>query len=294
MADRWRHCLGLIRLHYPIGEVYQELAGGAAQQDLKALAVLVGSSVRTGANLPQVFAQSAAGLREQLESKEQLESQLAARRLEGYLLAAAPAAYTALLRLAASAYMEPLYTGYGWLTALAVFGMQLGGCHLFFQMLLREEAGPPLMELADFQEEVALHLRAGLSLPDAWRQAARHRAGDEASKHDKDEGMASQLGFVARQTAMGIPFGAALERLSQKGGGSTELGRMAELLRQNYQLGGGSLAALLSLEAKETRRKCLLDRQAKDGKRGTLLLFPMILLLLSALLLTAGPALLSV
>jgi len=294
MGVHWRHCLGLIRLNYPIAMVYQELARGFALPEMRVLASLVGSAVATGANLPQVFVQSALRLREQLESKETLESMLAAKRAEGCMLAAAPVVYTALLRFVSPAYMEPLYIGYGWIPALVVFALQLCGCHLFFRLLLREEGSSPDLDLAGFQEEIALHLQAGLSLTDAWRQAVYSRAGEKGSGDGADAGREDLLSFAAKQLAMGVPLSKTLEGLAKERGGGTELKRLAELLLRNYQSGGGSLAMLLSTEAKETRQKCLLDRRAKDGKRETALLFPMILLLLSALILTAAPALLSV
>jgi tight adherence protein B len=323
----WRHCLGMIQLRYPVGEIYRELAGRLGLQELRLLSAVVGTSVLTGANLPKVFVQCASGLREQLESKEALEAMLAARRLEGIMLSGAPAVYTALLKLSTPAYMAPLYSNSGWIVALVIFGLQLFGCHLFFRMLIKDEAGQSDLEIAGFQEEIALHLRAGLSLPDAWRRAADHRVDDQSiapvhadssksnqssksSKSSKSSrssqsskssqcsqsgsGISEYLAFVARQLEMGVAFGKALDRLIQKGGVPQELMRMVELLRRNYRLGGGSLAVILSLEAGEARQKCLHNRKAKDGKRETTLLFPMILLLLSALMLTAAPALMSV
>ena len=295
-AEGWRRCLGMIHLHYPIGQVYRELAGRLALPEMLALASLIGSAVKTGANLPYVFIRSATGMREQLESREALESALAARRLEGYLLAAAPALYTACLRLATPAYMAPLYSGGGRYIAMAVFGLQLAGCRMFFHLLIREGEDPPELVLAGFQEELALQLQAGLSLPEAWQQAAGSMAdGGAAGSGGKGEaGLAGSLAHVAGQAAVGTPFGKALECLLTEKGGAPGLRRLAELIRQNYQSGGGALSELLSLEAKEARQRCLLDRQAGDAKRGTLLLFPMVLLLLSALVLTAAPALMSI
>ena len=72
------------------------------------------------------------------------------------------------------------------------------------------------------------------------------------------------------------------------------MSRLADLLRQNYHYGGDSMARLLRMEARDIRQRCAFSRQAKDSKRQTELLFPMILLLVSALILTAAPAMLSV
>ena len=292
----WKHCLGLLRLNYPIGQVYRELAVKLGLPEMKALASLIGSAVKTGANLPRVFIRSAAAMRERLESREAMESALASRRLEGYMLALAPAVYTAFLRLATPAYMAPLYTSGGQMAAMAVFGLQYAGCKAFFHMLFNDEEDPPELALAGFQEEVALQLQAGLSLPDAWQQAA-YRLEEEMSGVEgggDGEGIAGRLAYVAGQLAMGTPFGKALDSLSQGKGGILELRRLAEMLRQNYQSGGGALSDLISLEAREARQRCMLGRQARDAKRGTILLFPMVLLLLSALILTAAPALLSI
>jgi hypothetical protein len=102
------------------------------------------------------------------------------------------------------------------------------------------------------------------------------------------------LELVAKQLAMGMPFGKAMALLLQEKGGEGEISRLAAFLRQNYQMGSGSLAPLLATEAKEARQRNLMQRKAREGRRETILLFPMILLLLSALVLTAAPALLSV
>ena len=294
-SECWKRCLGMLHLHYPVGQVFRELAERLALPELKSLASLIGSAVKTGANLPYVFIRSAAGMREQLESREALESSLAARRMEGYMLAAAPAVYTAFLRLVTPSYMAPLYTGAGRVVAAVIFGLQLVGCRMFFYLLLREEADPPELALAGFQEEIALQIQAGLNLPEAWQRAAYSLA-EETDKLDAKGGseVADRLAYVARQSAMGTPFGKALEFLTPEKGGVTELKRLADLLRQNYQSGGGVLSELLSIEARETRQRCLFNRQAGDARRGTLLLFPMVLLLLSALVLTAAPALLSI
>ena len=290
----WRHCLGLIRLHFPIGVVYRELAGRLALPEMRSLAALIGSAVDTGANMPQVFVRSAEGLREQLESVEILESALASRRMEGCLLAAAPAAYTAFLRMITPDYMAPLYTGRGQVMAIIVFALQLGGSAMFLRLLTREEIGRSELELAGFTEEIAFHYQAGLSLPEAWQRAVSGRMEDKAATQKGDSDMLSQIAFIAKRLAMGTPFGKALDQLPVGRGGGIGLRRLVEVLRQNYQLGSGSLAALLLVEAKEIRQRCLLDRQARDAKRETVLLFPMVLLLLSALILTAAPALLSV
>jgi tight adherence protein B len=309
-AECWKHCLGMLRLHYPVSQVYREMAARLGIAELTSLASLLGTAVHTGANLAQVFIQSADVLREQMESKAALEASLASRRMEGYMLAAAPAVYTAFLRLVTPSFMAPLYTGSGWILALVVFVLQIVGCRLFFQLLIREEADPPEIILAGFQEELALQIQAGLSLPDAWRKAASgwaSRAGSIGCVEDKpaagrgedvkegaDEGIGSRLDYAARLLAVGTPFGKAMELTLRAKGCDAGTRRMAELLLENYQSGGGSLAVLLSTEAKEARQRCLLNRQARDARRGTLLLFPMILLLLSALLLTAAPALLSI
>ena len=106
--------------------------------------------------------------------------------------------------------------------------------------------------------------------------------------------MSSALMHVAGQLAMGVPFGKALEIMQSRKGGDPGLKRLADLLAQNYSLGGGHMGTLLMLEAKEIRQRCLMGRQGRDSKRQTILLFPMILLLLSALILTAAPAMLSI
>ncbi|MCL1849656.1 MAG: type II secretion system F family protein [Clostridiales bacterium] len=307
----WRHCLGLIHLHYPIELVYRALADRIGLPEWRSLSALVGSAMDTGANLPRVFIRSAEGLREQLESVEALESALASRRMEGCLLAASPAVYTAFLRFAAPDYMAPLYVGSGWVAALVVFALQLSGSALFFRMLIREESTGADRGLASFQEEMAMHIQAGLSLPEAWQRAVgsgmtegrtmgaeeRNTKGagaKETGAHGTDAEMWERLGYVSRQLAMGVPFARAVSMLTGRNGGTSELRRMAEMLEQNYQLGGNALATLLQTEAREARQRRLMNRRAKDAKRETVLLFPMLLLLLSALILTAAPALLSV
>lgn len=292
-AAAWRQCLGLLELNYPVDLAYKELALGLDIAEFRALAAVLASAVKTGASLSQVFIQCTAAIREQLEGWEALEARLAARRLEGCFLAAAPAVYTAFLRLVTPAYMAPLYSGLGPVITTVVFGLQIAGSFLFFHLLLREEGPAAELMLADFQEEMALQLSAGLSLPEAWQQAAGSRR--SAALLTETEGMTggvdSLLIAVAGQLAVGVPFAAALEGVRFREG--MELRRLIELLLQNYGLGSSSLAAMLRLEAKESRQRCLLSQKARDSRRETWLLFPMILLLVSSLLLTAAPALLS-
>ena len=295
----WRYCLGLLRLGYPISNVYQELAHSLDLAEFKSLAGVIGSAVQTGANLPYIFTRAAECLREQLNSAALLEASLASRRLEGCLLAAAPAAYTAFLRFTTPDYMAPLYTGKGWVLAALVFALQLGGSLAFFRALSRERAGGARRDLAGFQEDIALHIEAGLSLPEAWRRAALGRVSESGVSESgganaQAAGFQDRLALVSGLLAVGLPFSAALEKISADKGGEEGLCRLAELLRQNYSLGGGAMVSLLRLEAGEIRQRDVFERQASDAKRQTIVLFPMILLLLSALVLTAAPAMLSV
>jgi len=298
--DCWKHCLGLINLKYPTRIIYQELSARLRIAELNTLAAILESAIKTGASLPQVFMQSATGLREQLELKETLESALASRRTEGMLLGLAPPAYIVLLKLFTPSYMAPLYTGAGLLAAAVAFGLHMGGCVLFFKLLLREETERPDMVLAGFQEELSLQLRAGLSLPEAWLQAQKSQAADCGKTPTNDLGQDSirgALAYVARQLAAGVPFGKALDDMLAKIRKGevveTDLKRMLELMRQSYQMGGDSLGTMMSLEARQTRSRALHQSQAQGNKLQTWTLFPMIMLLVSVLLLTAAPALLS-
>lgn len=293
MIKSWRHCLGLLYLGYPIARVYRELADLLGLTELKSLADVIGAAAETGANLPQVFTRAAQCLRERLDSVALLEASLASRRFEGTLLAIAPAAYTAFLRVGTPDYMAPLYTGKGRLVALTVFLLQFGGSLAFFRALSRERTDSGDLDLASFQEDIALHFEAGLSLPQAWQRATRGRAGEEDAADVQADGLRARLLIVAGQLAMGLPFGAALEKIPRLKGGDDGLGRLVDLLRQNYHLGADSMARLLRIEATDLRRRVELRTRAYDSKRQTVLLFPMILLLLSALILTAAPALLS-
>lgn len=292
-AAAWRQCLSLLELNYPVELAYKELSLGLNIAEFRALAAVLASAVKTGASLSQVFIQCTAAIREQLEGWEVLEARLAARRLEGCLLAAAPAVYMAFLRLVTPAYMEPLYSGMGQVITTVVFGLQIAGSFLFFHLLLCEEGPAVELILADFQEEMALQLSAGLSLPEAWQQAvhSRRSATGLEGAEKKAGNIDSLLLSVTGQMAVGVPFAAALERAKFREG--TELRRLIELLLQNYDLGSSSLAAMLRLEAKESRQRCLLGQKARESRRETWLLFPMVLLLVSSLLLTAAPALLS-
>jgi Flp pilus assembly protein TadB len=357
----WRDCRGRLALGYPIGRIYQDLALAVELPEMRFLAAVLNSAVQTGVSLTTVLLKSAASLREQIEVKESLAAYLSARRLEGSLLAAAPAVFTGVLRLTAPAYMAPLFEGPGRVIMLIVFGLQLLGAGGFFRLLLGESWEGEKLALADFQEGIALQMQAGLNLPAAWQQAAncqiaalagaekeairgkrlgqkekakgaggerrekrerserserserreKREKGERGDKGDKGEkraaggilgtgakrekgakNLALSLALIQRQLAFGASFTGMLSALPTMEGAG-DLAGLAALIRQNHRLGGAALAAALQQAATEERRRYVRERKARGGRQEIWLLFPMIVLLISALLLTAGPALLS-
>ena len=94
--------------------------------------------------------------------------------------------------------------------------------------------------------------------------------------------------MAEQRKAFGLSFSQILSQMEGEGGA----GSLARQLLENQRLGSRRLRTLLEESAASARRRCLTELRSSGARKETWLLFPMLLLLATALLVTGGPALL--
>ena len=301
-TDAWRDIALQINMNRAIGMAYQQLAQRLSMTQAINLAGILEVGLKTGADLVAITELGGEQLQAQLDFEEKRAASQAARRLEGCILLAAPLLLTFLLSGTLSEYMLPLYQGAGCWLMFLIFLLQMLGGLIFWFLIAKDETGEKVIELATFMECLVLLLQAGLTLPSAWQQAALMQEKAQALKTrsltDYRYGQKNDPSFVRSvQKANAVlkfngSFSAALEQL-KAGNCDEDVLCFVELLQQNFRKGGGTLAKMLSRESARMRQSQGLLIERQGGRREIWLLFPLVFMLLSSLLLTAAPAILS-
>ncbi len=290
-APAWERLRNGLALNRPPAVLLEELGNELGSGELKSLSLMLKTSIRCGTDLAEVFCQAAGEIRQGLEAEEELRTFLAQRRLEGTMLAAAPAAFVFLLRLLAPGYMAPLFTGQGAVLMFFVLLLEAGGGYLFYRLFDRRQDPGRLLAAAAFQQDMALALKAGMIAEDAWGLAAGLCLAEGAAEKGREargDPFREDVKAVQRGIGLGLPFGQALGLVSA----DREAKSLSSMLRENQRFGSSRIYRLLQAGAAEGRRRCLMEIKSGGARRETWLLFPMIVMLASALLVTGAPALL--
>jgi len=284
----WQEGKQQISLNQPVGKVYQNLAAKLAIKPAYVLAGVLTAGLKTGANLVKIAEDAGQRLQEQLDYEETIAASLAGRRLEGYILLSAPSVLIFLLSGTLNDYMNPLFQGKGSLIMWLILTMQLGGSLWFFLMLNKAEKLHQDLAAAYFMDILALFLQAGLALPAAWQRAAE-------LVEDFNQEEESSFWLIVQKVNKALSLNGSLTaalNIMEKDGEERAV-KLALLLQQNMRKGGGRLAYTLVNEAKQIRVEQARRLEVNKGRQEIYLLFPLILLLLSSMLLTVAPALMS-
>ena len=300
----WRRAQKGLALNQPLPLLFAALAEDLGLEELQSLTPLLQAALSWGADLAEIFSLAAESLVQSLECGAEVAACLAQRRLEGLLLAASPFIFVMVLRNTAADYMEPmLITFTGQALMLLVLGMQLLGAWLFQVFYDRQAKGTELLLAADFRQDLALSLKAGLTLEESWSLAAgvclkKGRKAAEKNKFliyrksfgkkEKQPDFLREIAMAEQRKAFGLSFSQILSQMEGEGGA----GSLARQLLENQRLGSRRLRTLLEESAASARRRCLTELRSSGARKETWLLFPMLLLLATALLVTGGPALL--
>lgn len=295
----WQESTMLISLNHPIGRVYERLAQQLANEQAYTLAGILETGMKTGANLVRIAEETGLRLQAQLDHEDTRAARLAARRLEGCILLAAPLILTMILSGTLEDYMAPLFAGRGCIIMWLILLIQLGGGQWLLRLLNQAKEQDDANEVANYMDSLALLLQAGLTLPAAWQQAAamQKKVRQAKSVINKGAGKGDDDAFfrcvqqVSGALAFNGAFAAALEIMLQDC--NHKQADLAVLLQQNIRKGGDHLAYLLMQEAAQIRKREAQRQVVREGRKEILLLFPLVLMLLSSLLLTAAPAVIS-
>lgn len=297
-ANPWQHAARKLDLNQPIGRVYEELAQQLGLEQALWLAGMLNIGTKSGANLVAMVLETEEQLQAHLEFEAQRWAQLATRRLEALIMAAAPFVLTFLLSMTLSDYLQPMYQGKGPWVMMAVLLMQLIGSGCFYVLIVEDHSGNSDLVMAVFMDCLAQLIHAGLTLPAAWRYAAslqqtlrrlRQQAKRRVGKDHEVDRMICQVGGAL---AFNGSLTEALSRIAAQSPAAAA-SRLAGMILQNHKRGGSDLGTLLKKEAACLRQQRLLFLQRQGGRREIWLIFPLMMMLVSSLLLAAAPALLS-
>lgn len=287
-AGAWLRLRNGLALQLPVPLVFARLAAELDSPDLQSLGLALEASMESGTDMIEVFRQGAADIRQSLSAEDEIWAYLAQRRLEGTVMSLAPFLFVALLRLLARSYMAPLFNGRGAVLMYFILFLQTAGGYCFFRLLDTRKDGARFLSRAVFQRDLALGLKAGLIPERAWRLALglyRKKSGRPGLAADS---FGRDIGAVSRGIDLGLSFDQALKQAALDG----DAVRLAETLRENCRYGSGRLREILRAGAAEGSERILLEIKSGGARKETWLLFPMIIMLISALCVTGGPALL--
>lgn len=296
-AYRWQQAAQKLELNQSIGRVYEEMAQDLGLEQALWLAGMLNIGTKAGANLVTMVLETEEQLQAHFEFEAQRWAQLATRRLEALIMAAAPFFLTFLLSMSMSDYLQPLYQGKGPWVMLAVLWMQLIGSGCFYVLIMEDHSGNSDLVMAVFMDCLAQLIHAGLTLPAAWRYAAalqqtlrpvRQQPKGRVGKNNEFDRMLCQVGGAL---AFNGSLTEALSRIAAQSPAAAA-SRLAGIIVQNIKRGGSDLGNLLKKEAAALRQQRLLSLQRQAGRREIWLIFPLMMMLLSSLLLAAAPALL--
>lgn len=146
---------------------------------------------------------------------------------------------------------------------------------------LRKRTRSIQMELPDFINKLALLINAGLNLRKAWQKIA--------SEAKKTTPLYKELELVAEDLALGRSEPAAFENFAKRCG-IPEVTRLVTVIVQNIRRGNSDMVSVLRISANECwqMRKNAARRLGEEAS--TKLLFPLVLMLMAVLIISAAPA----
>ncbi|ETT56596.1 type II secretion system F family protein [Paenibacillus sp. FSL H8-0457] len=125
------------RLEYgePIEVALQDFARRAGMEDLTNFADVFSTCKRTGGDLVEVVRRTSSVIGEKLDIQQEISVMIAQKRFESKALLAAPFLLLLFMNMTSPDYMEPMYSGSGFM--ISTFALAaLGGCFLWITKMM--------------------------------------------------------------------------------------------------------------------------------------------------------------
>ena len=103
----------LMTVSHNIEDLFLDLAKRSGIDDIRTFAHIFEISKRTGGNLMQIMRQSSNIITEKIETKQEMDTVLAEKKMEQKVMAVAPLALMVLLTQSTGDFMEPLFNTFG-------------------------------------------------------------------------------------------------------------------------------------------------------------------------------------
>ncbi|MDO7907294.1 type II secretion system F family protein [Paenibacillus sp. JX-17] len=126
------------RMEYgqPVEEALQDFARRADLEDITNFADVFATCKRTGGDLVEVVRRTSSIIGEKLEIQQEIRVMVSQKRFEARAMFAAPILFVVFMNLTAKDYMEPLYSGIGYLISFLSL-LTLGSCLLWINKIMK-------------------------------------------------------------------------------------------------------------------------------------------------------------
>lgn len=117
-----------VNLGQNVEDIFADFARRSQIEDIQTFANIFEISKRTGGNMIRIIRQTTDVISEKIETKNEIETALAGRKMEQKVLTAVPVLLILFLTYSSGGFMEPIFTTFGGrIVATIALGMILGG-----------------------------------------------------------------------------------------------------------------------------------------------------------------------
>lgn len=129
MAQEFARINHQLNMNVPIEQLLEDLAQRSGIEEIDSFSQVFGFAKRGGGNIMKIFTESVERITEQTEVKREIETVIAAKKLEQKIMALVPCGILVYLGIAMPEFLNPLY---GSFTGVLVMSLCLGiyGCAL--------------------------------------------------------------------------------------------------------------------------------------------------------------------
>lgn len=111
IMKEWNYMLRQMKMHIGMEEILAEFAGRVNQEDVRNFVTVIATVKKSGGNLAQVIRQTMAQIQQKAEMKKEIETVIAAKKMEFIIMAVIPFGMIAYMMLSFPEFMEVLYQG---------------------------------------------------------------------------------------------------------------------------------------------------------------------------------------
>lgn len=129
-----------VSVNEPLDKLLSEFAGRSRMEELEYFAEVFTVGKRSGGNIVSIMKHTTRMLRERMEAEDEIDTVIARKRFEFYMMSVIPMAMICYLRFGAAGLVERLYGNVPGIITMTVCLGIYGGCYVYGQRLLETES----------------------------------------------------------------------------------------------------------------------------------------------------------